>query len=410
MPQGTQAPTRHILHVDLDAFFASVEELLQPELRGKPLAVGGPPGRGVIASASYPARRYGVRSAMPTSQALRLCPSLILLPPRRGVYAHFSRRVMDLLAEYSPLLEQVSIDEAFLDLTGCELRWGDAPSIVRTIQKRILEEVGLSASLGLATSKLVAKIASDLEKPGGLVVVEPGTEATFLAPLEVERLWGVGPVTAARLRRLGIRTIGDLATYPERDLLSALGSHARELQTRALGIDHSQVLPVREAKSVSREVTFAQDVEEAEEVRATLFALSERVAEDLRRHGLEGRTITLKLRYPDFATLTRRRTLPHPTVLGQAIFRAAWDLFLDVWDQRPLRLVGVGVTNLQPVGRQLSFLPGPEDRWRRLAEVIDHLRERYGENALRPASLLKGRHPPPSGETHVPGERQEDRQ
>ncbi|MBC7223481.1 MAG: DNA polymerase IV [Anaerolineae bacterium] len=406
-----RSPTRHILHVDLDAFFASVEELLCPELRGKPTAVGGPAGRGVIASASYAARRYGVRSAMPTSHALRLCPDLILLPPRRGVYGQFSRRVMDLLSEYSPLLEQVSIDEAFLDLTGCELRWGDAPSVARTIQKRILKEIGLSASLGLATSKLVAKIASDLEKPGGLVVVEPGTEAAFLAPLEVERLWGVGPVTAARLRGLGIRTIGDLAAYPERELLAALGPHARELQMRALGIDRSEVLPAREAKSVSREVTFAQDVPDAEEIRATLFALSERVAEDLRRHGLEGRTVTLKLRYPDFATLTRRRTLPHPTVLGQAIFRAAWDLFLDVWDRRPVRLVGVGVANLRPEGRQLSFLPGPEDRLRRLAEVMDHLRERYGEHALRPASLLKGRGAPSSGEgRQIPGQREEDRQ
>lgn len=388
-PAGRQ---RHVLHVDLDAFFASVEELFDPALRGKPFAVGGSAaGRGVIASASYAARAFGVRSAMPTAQALRLCPELILVPPRRGVYTKYSEQVMAILGEYSPLLEQVSIDEAFLDVTGCERRWGEARQVAAEIQRRIREEVHLSASIGLGSNKLVAKIASDLKKPGGLVVVEPGQEAAFLAPLPVERLWGVGEATASRLHSLGICTVGDLAAFPLAQLERTFGPHALELQRRAMGLDQSPVVPARETKSISREITFAQDVSDAETLRQVLLALSERVARNLRQHEGEARTVTLKLRYPDFTALTRSHTLPHPTVLGTTIYRVAWRMLLQAWDRRePVRLIGVGVSNLRMEGRQLSFLAEADERQRDLMDVLDRLRDRYGEDVIRPATLLGG--------------------
>jgi len=393
MERQERARPRRILHVDLDAFFASVEELFDPSLRGKPLAVvGSPSGRGVISAASYAAREFGVRSAMPSAQALRLCPELILVPPRRGVYGRFSRQVMEILGEYSPLVEQVSIDEAFLDITGCEMRWGEARDVAAKIQGRILREVGLSASVGLGSSKLVAKIASDLKKPGGLVVVEPGQEAAFLAPLEVERLWGVGTATASRLRALGIRTVGDLAAFPLAKLERAFGPHALGLQRRAKGVDRSKVAPAREVKSISREITFARDVADPDLLRQVLLGLSEKVARSLRRQEAEARTITLKLRYSDFTTLTRSQTLPQPTVLGAVIHRVAWRLLLRAWDRdRPVRLVGVGVGNLKVEGRQLSFLAGPEQQQRELADVLDRLRDRYGEDVVRPATLLQDR-------------------
>ncbi|MFQ6058414.1 MAG: DNA polymerase IV [Anaerolineae bacterium] len=349
---------RQIIHLDLDAFFASVEELLDPSLKGKPVVVGGDPDkRGVVASASYAARAYGVHSAMPMREALRLCPQAIVRRPRHLIYRRFSHRVMTLLAEYTPLVEPLSIDEAFLDLTESQARWGPAADIARQIQRRIKEEIGLSASLGVASNKLVAKIASDQGKPGGLVVVPPGQEAAFLAPLPVEKLWGVGKVTARRLHALGVTTIGDLARLPLAQLRGELGSHGVSLYQHARGVDHSPVEPHRRRKSISQEHTFPRDVNDRRELLQELLRLSQGVAGALRHHGQRARTITLKLRRADFSTVTRSRTLPAPTDSEQTIYGTVSQLFEKEWRPRErVRLLGVRASNFAPQeGYQLGL-------------------------------------------------------
>ena len=278
---------RWIIHVDLDAFFASVEELLRPELRGKPLVVGGDPKqRGVVSSASYAARKYGVRSAMPVAQALRLCPQAIVVPPRHGEYSRRSQAVMDILREITPMVEQISIDEAFLDVTGCGRLWGPVRHIAEMLQRRVMDEQHLPASLGIAGTKLVAKIACDLGKPRGLVMVPHGEEAAFLAPLPIERLWGVGPVTGGKLREMGIATIGDLARLPEAHLIRVFGELGHGLALGARGIDDSPVQVTHDRRSISQELTFAQDVTQEEALRHMVLQMSEHVASRLRQSRL----------------------------------------------------------------------------------------------------------------------------
>lgn len=383
---------RWVLHLDLDAFFASVEELLNPDLEGKPIIVGGSAsGRGVVSSASYAARAFGVRSAMPTARALRLCPEAIVVPPRHGVYATYSERVMAVLQEYSPLLEQVSIDEAFLELTGCQRLWGPIPDLARRIQERILDEISLSASVGLASSRLVSKIASDLRKPYGLVVVEHGREAEFLAPLPVERLWGVGKVTAATLQRLGVQTIGDLAALSVETLTRAFGPHGAGLKRRALGQDDSPVVTEREAKSVSNEETFAKDLTDEEMLMKELLRLSDKVAARLRANGLAGRTVRLKLRYHDFETVLRSTTLPEATDSAKEIYASILTLWKKHWKRgRPVRLVGVGVANLESEpARQLSLFDQQPARNENLERTLDEIRSRFGRDAIQRASLKR---------------------
>ncbi len=383
---------RWILHIDLDAFFASVEELLNPDLRGKPVIVGAAPAyRGVVASASYAARQYGVRSAMPTARALKLCPHAILVPPRHHVYGEFSDRVMAILRDFSPVLEQVSIDEAFLDLTGCERLWGPIPDAARRIQQRVTDEVGLSASVGLASNKLVAKIASDLRKPHGFVYVEHGREAEFLAPLPVERLWGVGKVTASALRRLGVETIGGLAALPEAALVEAFGPHGAALKYRARGQDDSPVITEGQAKSVSNEETFATDQTDENFLRRELLRLSDKVAARLRANGQAGRTVRLKIRYHDFTTVLRSETLPLPTDSARDIYETALALWRTHGQKgRPVRLVGVGVANLESVPyRQLGLFDDVHPREGRLARTLDEIRDKFGRDAIRRASLLR---------------------
>ncbi len=390
-------PARWIIHLDLDAFFASVEELLRPELAGLPIIVGGPPeARGVVASASYAARRYGVRSAMPTAQALRLCPQAVLVPPRHSVYREFSDRVMAILYEYTPLVEQISIDEAFMDVTGCELRWGEPLELAAGIQRRIKDEIGLSASLGIAGSKLVAKIASDYAKPHGLVLVPHGGEAAFLAPLDIERLWGVGKVTARKLRAAGVRTIGDLARLSREQVESWLGNYGVELWLYAHGIDSRPVVSdAGEPRSVSHEETFARDISDPTLLDAELLRLSERVGARLRRYGLRGRTVFIKLRYSDFTTITRQQTLEEPTDMDMEIYRHARRLWEKTWEQgRPVRLIGVGMHQLSTASWQLSLLPADSEelvrqRQRALNQAVDAIRERFGDTALRRARLLR---------------------
>jgi DNA polymerase-4 len=386
---------RAILHLDLDAFFVAVEQLDDPSLVGKPVIVGGrPDSRGVVSSASYEARRKGVHSAMPTAQALRLCPDAIVLPGRRERYVEMSRRVMALLREYTPLVEQVSIDEAFLDVTGAEAQYGPPGRLAETIQARIQAELGLSASLGAATNKLVAKIASDYRKPHGVTVIAPGAEAAFLAPMPVQKLWGVGEATAQALARFGVQTIGDLAALSEETLREAFGVNGTRLWHAARGQDDSPVVVEHEVKSLSREETFTRDTKDAALLRRELLRMSDEVAARLRRHGLVARTVAIKLRYADFKTLTRQTTLAAPTDAGPELYEAALALLRAAWDTRQaVRLIGVGATNLEAAARQLSLFASPDDaaveRQARLDAALDRIRERYGDDAVRRASLLE---------------------
>jgi DNA polymerase-4 len=390
MPARSNRP-RTIVHVDLDAFFCSVEELLDPSLAGTAFAVGGSADeRGVISTASYAARKYGVHSALPTARALRLCPQLRLLPPRHKLYRQYSERIMGFFEAETPLVEQISIDEAFLDLTG-DPRPGGA--VAAALQARIGSEVGLPSSFGVASNKLVAKIATNVGKPRGLIVVPPGAEAAFLAPLPLPMLWGVGPKTQARLAALALRTIGDLAAWPESDLERRFGQSGVDLARHARGLDDRPVTPEHEAKSISKEVTFARDVADQPTLRRTLLELTDEVAGNLRGSGLAARTVKLKLRWPPFDTITRQTTLPQPTTLEADIFQAAWALFEAAWTRgRPVRLIGVGVSGLQAPARQLGLFDlsdaAPAGRAARLAEAVDKIRQKYGWDAVKRASLL----------------------
>jgi DNA polymerase-4 len=347
-----------ILHLDLDAFFAAVEVLEDASLAGKPVVVGGrPEGRGVVASASYPARAYGVRSAMPTYRALALCPDLIVVPPRHGVYRTYSRRVMAILHETSALVEQMSIDEAYLDVGEEIERWAEAVDVAREIQARVRDEVGLSASLGVAANKLVAKVASDRDKPGGLTVVRPGEEAAFLAPLPVRVLWGVGPVTAGKLAGMGVETVGDLARLEEGALQARFGQQGLDMARRARGIDRRPVVTEHETKSVSQERTFRRDLYRSDDLKRQLWALSKGVARRLAGADLAAGTVAIKLRYADFETLTRQMTLDVPTADEETIYRAALVLLERAWQPgRAVRLLGVGGHNLCPPLGQLPLL------------------------------------------------------
>jgi len=391
--QPADTPARRwIVHVDLDAFFASVEEILNPALRGKAIIVGGDPSqRGVVSSASYPARACGVHSAMPMAQAVRLCPQAVVITPRHHEYGRRSRAVMAILREITPAVEPLSIDEAFLDVTGCERLWGPPLEVARRIQRRILEEQGLPCSLGIATTKLVAKIACDTGKPRGLVLVPAGQEATFLAPLPIERIWGVGRVTAERLRSLGIETIGDLAGWPEEDLERAFGDAGRHLYRAARGIDASRVETGRERRSISQERTFGRDEGDRRTLERTLLGMAENVAARLRQQGLVAETVRLKLRTPAFVTHTRQVSLVQPTDQGQVIYAAALQLLHENWRQgQQLRLLGVGVSGLlDHSGYQLSLFDRSDQRRTRLNRAVDAIRDRYGHDAITRASLLR---------------------
>ena len=380
---------RTILHLDLDAFFCSVEELLDPSLAGTAFAVGGRADeRGVLSTASYAARRFGVHSAMPTAQALRLCPHLKLLPGQHSVYSDYSRQVMRQLEDFTPVIEQISIDEAFLDLTGDPRPGGE---VAARIKQRIRAEVGLPASVGVAGNKLVAKIATNVGKPDGLLVVPAGQEAAFLAPLPVEMLWGAGPKTRAQLTALGLRTIGQLAAWPEADLARRFGEHGRALARHARGLDERPVSADSQAKSISSETTFAKDVTDGEVLRHKFLALSEEVAAGLRRDGLAARTVKIKVRWPPFETLTRQATLPHATELADDIYAAAWTLFQKVWTPgKRVRLIGVGVAGLMEPARQLElFGDAAQAKAAKLAQTLDAIRDKYGWEAVQRAALVK---------------------
>jgi DNA polymerase-4 len=391
---------RKILHIDLDAFFCSVEENNDPSLRGKPFAVGGRPDqRGVVASCSYAARRFGVHSAMPTSRAIKLCPDLIIISGRHGEYGKISDQVMDYLSTLTPLIEQVSIDEAFLDLSDVP---ESGEELARTIQKYILDTFHLPCSIGVATNKLVAKVATDTGKvrnrsdhpPQAITVVQAGQEAEFLAPLPAQALWGIGPKTFTRLAELGIHTIGDITRMPVKDLIKYFGKFGAELEKSARGINDSPVHTSHEIKSVSNETTFASDVNDAQILYETLHSLSESVGRRLRRHDLKGSTVKLKLRWKDFTTLTRQMTLPHPTDGDLEIYTAVKDLFNKNWIKgKPVRLLGVGVTQFSKPIRQLGLWDEPRPKNANLLVAVDALKERYGKNTIIRGSDLKYKKP-----------------
>jgi len=397
---------RVILHLDLDAFFCAVEELHAPELRGQPFAVGGRPGeRGVVASCSYAARQYGVRSAMPTSQALRLCPGLIIVAHRRGAYGEMSRKVMERLRAFSPQVEQISIDEAFVDVSDLTQRPLD---LARRLRAEVNAELGLPCSIGVAGNKLTAKIATEVGKkaalrpagdllpgraeipqisgryPNAITVVPSGEEAGFLAPLPVEMLWGVGPKTALRLAELGIRTIGGLASWPESDLAARFGENGRELARHAHGLDDRPVVTEREIKSISQEVTFARDVRDDEQLEAALKEMSTEVAGRLHEEHLAGATVRLKLRWPNFTTLTRQVTLSTATDQVEDILNTALVLLGKVRASgKAVRLIGVGVSGLTEPARQLALFDTDAERNRRLQAAVDELQAKYGDRAIR---------------------------
>jgi len=383
----------------MDAFYASVEQRDQPDLRGRPVIVGADPkGRGVVSAASYEARRFGVRSAMPISRAARLCPHAAFLPVDMAKYRAVSVQIMGILADFSPLVEPVSVDEAFIDLTGTESLFGSLLEAVRRIKQRIRDETQLTASAGLAANKFVAKVASDLQKPDGLVAVAAGGEVRFLAPLPVDLIWGVGRVTAKALRDLGLATIGRLQTMPRSVLARRFGKHGEHLHDLAFGRDDRPVEPFGLPKSVGAEETFDADCTDAELFRTTLRAQAERVAAELREGGFAAARITLKLRLAPFETHTRSAT-GEPTQDGLELYRRARVLLERERVTRPVRLIGLSAGRLGPAGLgQLGLFDPHAVRRERLARVVDRLTERFGEGAVIPATLLpQKRDVPPPG-------------
>ena len=387
---------RTILHVDLDAFFAAVEQRDRPELRGRPVIVGGggPTDRGVVSAASYEARKFGVHSAMPLRTAGALCPQGVFLPVDGTKYQAVSRDIMAILRRFTPAVEPISIDEAFLDVTASRALFGDGEAIGRTIREVILTEVGLTASVGVSTTKLVAKVASDLRKPDALVVVPPGEEAAFLAPLAITRLWGVGAQTATALRELGVATIGDLAALETGLLERRFGKHGASLSLRARGIDSDPVEDRGAAKSIGHEHTFDVDTSDRDVIERTLLAMAEGVSGRLRAAGVLASTVTVKVRDSSFKTITRQRTLAEPTDLTEPIWQAALELARPELRGLRIRLVGVTASHLGERD-QLVLFGADDGRRRRLVEAEDAIRRRYGERTITRARLLGTKLPAP---------------
>ncbi len=381
-----------VLHVDLDAFFVAMELLRRPELVGKPVIVGFDGPRGVVSTASYEARAFGVHSALPMAQAKRRCPQAVRLPVDFAFYAPASERFHGILRDFTPLCEAAGSDEAYLDVAGSARLFGDGETIAGLIRERVRAEIGITASVGVAANKLVAKVASDAAKPDGVCVVPAGGEAAFLAPRPVRELPMVGAKLEERLARLGLRTIGDVARYPAEALRARFGGMGDDLHARALGRFEAPVAAERgAAKSVSRETTFGTDVGDRTRLRAILRTQSERVARDLARGGLAARTVVLKLRFPPFETLTRSWTGVGQVALADEIFEAGAALFERAWreeGERPVRLIGVGVMNLGPPARQLKL--GETFEADRLAETVNALRDRFGEDSVRRATEIAG--------------------
>ncbi|MGB7971443.1 MAG: DNA polymerase IV [Candidatus Deferrimicrobiaceae bacterium] len=400
---------REILHLDMDAFYASVEVLDDTSLRGKPVIVGGGMKRGVVAAASYEARKFGVHSSIPMAKARRLCAHGVFLPVRMERYKEVSDRVFGIFRRYTPLVEPVSLDEAFLDITASVRLFGPPEEIARKIRAEVRAETGLTVSAGVASSKFVAKIASDMNKPDGLTVVPRGKEQEFLGPLRVGRLWGVGEATRSALAEIGVQTIGDLAGVPEEAVVRKLGKHGAHLHRLAHGIDDREVEPEREIKSMGREETFDEDLLEILALRRELLDIATRTAARLRNHRLKGRTVTLKVKYSDFRLITREVTLPLGIDDGGEIFRQALTLLEKTEaGKKPVRLLGIYLSNFGgepgrdagsgqiPLFGHRPQAGGPSPRSRglrdpartaKLNEAVDRIRGKYGEKGVRPGTL-----------------------
>jgi DNA polymerase IV len=396
-------PARTILHVDMDAFYVACELRRRPELQGRPVVVGGTGRRGVVAAASYEARRYGVFSAMPSATARRLCPNAVFLPGDHELYSVVSRDVRRILARVTPLVEPLALDEAFLDVTGAQALFGSGVAIARRLRSDIHDELGLDCSVGVAPNKFLAKLASVEAKPrpspegitpgAGVFEVRPGEELAYLHPLPVGRLWGVGPSTLERLRRMGVTTVGDLAALTPAAVISSLGkAHGRQLLDLAAGRDDRPVEPAREMKSISHEETFAHDLHERADVHRELVRLADAVAARLREHGTGARTFTLKVRDGGFTTITRATTVAGAIDTGPAIVAAAAPLLDAVDLGAGVRLLGLAASKFATPSEQLQFddLGEPSSRWSDASRAIDDVRERFGESAIGPASSVAG--------------------
>jgi DNA polymerase-4 len=389
---------RHVIHVDMDSFYTAVECKDNPSLASRPVIVGADPrdgrGRGVVSAASYEARRFGVHSAMPISRAWRLCPTAVFLPVRGGRYREESEIIMGVLQRYAPFIEPISLDEAFLDVTGEGRLFGDAVSIGRKIKEEIKTETSLVASVGVAPNKFLAKIASDLEKPDGFVVVEHGGEIEFLDKLPVGRMWGVGPVTEKELLRINVKTIGDINRLGAERLEEMFGSSGSALWRLSHGIDDRPVTAGIEPKSVSHEVTFLEDTEDGELITSTLLELCEKVGSRLRRHGLRGRTVHLKVRFQSFRTLTRNRTIPEPTDLTEEIFGAVKMMLGKIsLEDKPVRLLGVGLSRFEAEPTDQLELFGeetaqPRERLRKVSRAVDRIRGKYGYDSISRGRII----------------------
>jgi DNA polymerase-4 len=389
--------TRTVFHVDMDAFFVSVEELFNPELRGKPVVVGGAPDqRGVVSAASYAARKFGVHSAMPLRTAARLCPHATFLPGRPKNYREYSGKVFRVLNRFSPKVEMASIDEAYLDLTGTERLLGPPLKAARNLHDEVLRSTGLNCSVGIATSRMLAKVASDAAKPNGMLWIPPGQEARFLAPLPVRRIPGVGRRTEEHLAQYGIHLIGDLARIEEGVLAQLLGKWGLALAGKAQGLDagayfEGDIAEESDPKSISHEHTFGEDTADADLLESTLAKLSQMVGRRLREHGLHTRTVSIKLRYSDFATFTRAHTLDAATNIDIELIEHSRLLFRKNWTGAPVRLLGVQVSSLTHEEGQMSLLESEKTRkWRSALGAADRLRDRFGEKSVSVASGLKG--------------------
>ena len=381
-----------IIHIDLDAFFVSVEQTLNPELQGKPVVVGGKRDRrGVVASASYEARAFGLCAGMPLITANRLCPQATFIEGGFPKYRDASQRFMTILAGFSPYLEPASLDEAYLDATGFEFIYGSIHQMAVAIKQRIKDKLGLCASAGIAGSKVVAKVAAELSKPDGLLEVAAGKESSFLAPLSISKLPGIGSKGERVLNDLGVQTIEQLAALPLANLKRHFGAFGERLHHYANGIDDSKVAPPAAAKSISRETTFGEDIKDRVQLEATLRYLSERVGSELRQRGKQTKCITMKLRYADFTTITRNHTLHQNGNSDQTIFDTGRQLLKRALsqDKRPVRLIGIGVLNLTESGRQMEMLDASAQRLEQLNEVIDRIRKKYGFTAIQTGRILR---------------------
>lgn len=383
----------NIIHVDMYAFFASVEQRDNPDLNGKPVVVGGSPEqRGVVAAASYEARKYGVKSAMPTAKAKRICPGLILLPPNHAKYKVVSDCLMQIFRLYTPIVEPISLDEAFLDVNGCEKIFGSPKDIAVKIQQHIEKTLHLTASVGVGPNKFIAKLASGYKKPHGLTVVTQDKVLSFLAPLPVEKIWGTGDKTAHQLKRMGINTIGQLKNVSLHLLEHTFGKYGITLYNFARGEDSRPVNPHTEAKSVGKEITFGSDVYDLEELKHTLYVLAEKVGRRLRKESIKCTAVTLKMKYPNFQMVTRTQTLYEPTNLTGPIYKTAENL-LEKHCRPPIRLIGLSCSKITRQNTNLLF---PDDniiKEEKITKAVDKLKDRYGEDIITVGSLLK-RDPP----------------